>query len=79
MNNNEVNVGSLVMIIVEHPDGSNTETYGDIGVVSKIENITGVCDYTVRTKNSAYLYGVEQIRLITDDECREALRNILMG
>lgn len=77
---NQILIGSLVMVIVEHPDGcDNTETYGDIGVVTKIEKVTDKYDYTVHNINSDYLYGAEQLRLLTDEECREALYSTLIN
>jgi len=67
----------LVMVIVEHPDGSNTKTYGDIGVVTKIEKINEVYNLTVHTKSSDYIYGQDQVRVITDEEARLALQALL--
>lgn len=63
-------IGDIVTVIVNHPDGIETITEGDIGFITKIENVTGEEDYTVKTINSDYLYGVNQIRLATEDEIK---------
>ena len=71
--------GDLVMVITDYPDGSTDYTYGNVGVISKIENhVTYGPDYTVHTMSSDYMYGEDQIRELTDEEARLALQTILM-
>lgn len=73
-------IGTLVMVIVDRPDGcDDTHTYGDIGIISEIEHhVTYGTDYTVHNHNSDFIYGADQIRELTDEECREALKAELM-
>lgn len=72
-------LGSIVMVIVDHPDGSTENVYGNVGVITTIERRKdGKYDYTVHTEASDYLYGVEQIREMTDEEIKFALYNLLM-
>ena len=73
-------IGTLVMVIVDMPDGCyDTHVYGDIGVITKIErHVTYETDYTVHSHNGDYVYGKDQIRELTDEECREALYAELM-
>ena len=71
-------VGDLVMVIVEHPDGSTENTFGNIGVISEIEHRIDDTDYTVHTMYSDYVYGEHQLRELTDEEARLALQSILM-
>lgn len=75
-----MSIGTLVMVIVDMPDGcDDTYVYGDIGVITKIEeHVTYETDYTVRGHNGDYVYGKDQIRELTDEECREALFAELM-
>lgn len=71
-------IGTIVMVIVDHPDGSTKNTFGEIGVVTKIEHhATYETDYTVHNHSGDYLYGKNQIRELTDEECRDALYNEL--
>lgn len=71
-------IGTLVKVIVEHPDGCEANVYGEIGVVSKIERwVDGTVDYTVHNKSGDFVYGREQIRELTDEECRDALYALL--
>lgn len=72
-------IGDLVMVIVDNPDGSNDFTRGNIGVITNIQHFdNGSDDYTVHTPFSDYLYGIDQIRQITDEEARLALYNLLV-
>ena len=74
-------LGSLVMVIVDMPDGcDDTHVYGDIGVITEIYKYKdGTKDYTVHNKSSDFVYGREQIRELTDEECRDALYAMLMN
>ena len=73
-------VGSIVMVIVEHPDGCpEVSVYGDVGVITKIrKGKSGAYDYIVHTETSDYFYGADQIRKMTDEEIKFALYNLLM-
>lgn len=75
-----IKLGSIVRVVVSKPDGcDNTITYGDIGIVTEIEHwVSYDSDYTVHTYNSDFVYGIDQIRELTDEECREALKVELM-
>ena len=67
--------GSSVKVIVDHPDGSTENTFGEIGVITTvIDNF----DFEVHNHSGDYWYGADQIRELTDEECREALRKELM-
>ena len=71
-------IGSIVIVTVDHPDGSQKITKGDIGVISEIEHyVSSDTDYTVHTKTSDYVYGINQIREATDEECRKELYRLL--
>ena len=71
-------LGTLVIVIVDHPDGSTTKTLGDVGIITKIEHhATFDDDYTVHALHSDYIYGKDQIRELTDEECRISLYNLL--
>lgn len=75
-------VGDLVMVIVDHPSGVETETYGHIGVISEEDKLhSGNPCYLLHTMYSAYdyWYGEDELRLITDEEAREHLKAILSG
>ena len=72
--------GDIVKVIVEHPDGSTVETYGNIGVITRIERLVtrpNDPDYTVSTLHTDYVYGEQQIREATPAEIKEELRRIL--
>ena len=72
-------IGTLVMVIVDTPDGcDNTHVYGQIGVVTETyRHENGIYDYTVHNKFGDYIYGKDQIRELTDEECRDALYAML--
>ncbi len=72
-------IGTLVMVIVDTPDGcDDTHVYGQIGVVTGIyRHENGMYDYTVHNKFADYIYGKDQIRELTDEECRDALYAML--
>ena len=74
-------IGSLVMAIVDMPDGcDNTHVYGDIGVISEIYRYpNGTYDYTVHNKSGDFVYGRNQIRELTDEEYRDALYAMLIN
>ena len=72
---NNFKLGDIVIVIVDHPDGSSEDVFGTIGIISEIERNN--TDFTVRNRSSDYVYGADQIRLATDKECRLALENIL--
>ncbi len=74
-------LGSLVMVIVDTPDGcADTHVYGEIGVISEIYRCdNGTYDYTVHNKSSDFVYGRDQIRELTDEECRDALYKMLIN
>lgn len=73
-------IGTLVKVIVDMPDGCyNTHVYGEIGAISEIyRHNNGTYDYTVHNKSGDFVYGCDQIRELTDEECREALKAELM-
>lgn len=72
-------IGTIVVVTVDKPDGCDyTITKGDIGVISEIEHhVSYDTDYTVHTKTSDYVYGIDQIREATDEECRKELYRLL--
>ena len=74
-------LGSLVKVIVDIPDGcDDTHVYGEIGVITEIyRGDNGTYDYTVHNKSSDFVYGCDQIRELTDKECRDALYNMLIN
>lgn len=77
-----LNIGDLVKVIVEHPSGVETTTYGHIGIISEEDKLySGNPCYLLHTMYSAYdyWYGEDELRLITDEEAREALKAILFG
>lgn len=69
-------IGTLVMVIVDRLDGccEKTITKGEKGVITAVEK----GDYEVHNHYGDFWYGADQIRELTDEECREALRNELM-
>jgi hypothetical protein len=74
----EFHRGDIVVVTVKHPDGSETVTKGDIGIITEKE-ITGLeIDYTVHTWSSNYLYGGDQIRLATQEEKDAKLIDLMM-
>ena len=74
-------LGSLVMVIVDMPDGCyDTNVYGEIGVISEIyRHDNGTYDYPVHNKSGDFVYGRDQIRELTDEECRDALYAMLIN
>lgn len=74
-------IGSLVMVIVDMPDGcDDTHVYGQIGVISETyRHDDGTYDYTVHNKFGDFVYGRDQIRELTDEECRDALYAMLIN
>ncbi len=73
-------LGTLVIVTVDHPDGSTTQTLGNVGIITKIEHhATFDDDYTVHALHSDYIYGKDQIRELTDKECRNVLYDILIN
>ena len=76
-----MSIGSLVKVIVDMPDGCyNTNVYGEIGVISEIYRYdNGTYDYTVHNKYGDFVYGRDQIRELTDKECRDALHDMLIN
>lgn len=74
-------LGSLVRVIVDTPDGCvNTHVYGEIGVISETYRYDdGTYDYTVHNKFGDFVYGRDQIRELTDEECRDALYDMLIN
>ena len=74
-------IGSLVKVIVDMPDGCyNTHVYGEIGVISETyRHDNGTYDYTVHNKSCDFVYGRNQIRELTDKECRDALYDMLIN
>lgn len=75
---NELKLGDIVIVTVDHPDGATEETIGDVGIITRIEHhATYGDDYTVHTPYSDYAYGCDQIRELRDDECRVSLYNLL--
>ena len=74
-------IGSLVMVIIDMPDGcENTHVYGQVGVITEIyKHYNGECDYTVHNKFGDFVYGKDQIRELTDEECRDALYAMLVS
>ena len=74
-------LGSLVKVIVDTPDGCyNSHVYGEIGVISEIyRRDDGTYDYAVHNKFGDFWYGHNQIRELTDKECRDALYAMLIN
>ena len=73
-------LGTLVMVVVDKPDGCyNVHVCGQIGVITEIYRYhDGVYDYTVRNKfGEEYIYGSDEIRELTDKECRDVLYEML--
>lgn len=73
-------IGSLVKVIVNTPDGcDDTNVYGQVGVVTEMYRYdNGTYDYTVHNKFGDFVYGRDQIRELTDEECRDALYAMLI-
>ena len=65
-------VGDLVRIIVDRPDGCDEQihTKDKINIITKIENGNYIM-------NDEYVYGINQIKPVTDKEAREELIRIL--
>jgi len=68
--------GSIVRVVVDRPDGTHEPviTKGEIGVVVTVLNDS----YEVKNHFGEYWYTEEQMRELTDEECRDALRKELM-
>ena len=60
--------GDIVIVTVDHPDGSKTNTKGEMGIITEHETTEFGIDYTVHTWSSDYVYGIDQIRLATQKE-----------
>ena len=73
----ELNVGNIVIVTAEHPDGSSANTHGDIGIITVKEKVTDEVDYTVHTACSDYMYGRDQLRLATQEEIENEFRRLL--
>lgn len=74
----EFHRGNIVVVTVDHPDGSATNTKGDMGIITEKETTEFGIDYTVHTWSSDYLYGADQIRLATQEEKDERLIDLMM-
>lgn len=70
--------GDIVIVTVKHPDGSETVTKGDMGIITKKEMTEFGIDYTVHTWSSDYLYGGDQLRLATQEEKNTRLTELMM-
>lgn len=70
--------GDIVVVTVDHPDGSETITKGDMGIITEKEVLGLEIDYTVHTWNSDYIYGEDQIRLATQEEKNRKLIDLMM-
>lgn len=70
--------GDIVVVTVKHPDGSETVTKGDMGIITKKELTEFGIDYTVHTWSSDYLYGGDQLRLATQEEKNTRLTELMM-
>lgn len=67
-------LGTIVKVIVSHPDGCNADVYGDVGVIQGIETIDKDTSYEVNN----FVYSSTQIRELTDEECRYKLAELLI-
>lgn len=63
-----IKVGDIVSVTAKNPSGSSQITFGNIGVVTEIED----GDYKVHTESTDYWYGKDQIRLATKSEIKVA-------
>lgn len=70
--------GDIVVVTVKHPDGSETVTEGDMGIITDKQVLGLEIDYTVHTWSSDYIYGGEQIRLATQEEKNRKLIDLMM-
>lgn len=71
-------IGTVVRVIVDHPDGSSECTRDQIGIVTSVNYMNpDNPDYTVKTKESDYLYGETQIVPATANEVRQELARLL--
>ena len=70
-------IGTLVMVITDHPSGcDDTTTYGTIGVIAEIDEKG---NYRVQElHDSGFWYSADEIRELTDEEARLALQSILL-
>lgn len=74
----EFHRGDIVIVTVDHPDGSETVTEGDMGIITEKETTEFGIDYTIHTWSSDYLYGGDQIRLATQEEKDAKLIDLMM-
>jgi len=74
----EFHRGDIVVVTVEHPDGSKTVTKGDMGIITEKGTTESGIDYRVHTWSSDYLYGDDQIRLATQEEKDAKLIDLMM-
>ena len=70
--------GDIVVVTVEHPDGSRMITKGDIGIITEKELLGTEIDYTVHTWGSDYVYGGNQLRLATQEEKNMKLTELMI-
>ncbi len=70
----EFHKGDIVVVTVKHPDGSKTVTKGDMGIITE----TTEFGITVHTWSSDYIYGVDQLRLATQEEKDAKLIDLMM-
>jgi putative NIF3 family GTP cyclohydrolase 1 type 2 len=75
-------VNDLVMVVTEHPKGAiDADVFGSYGVIVEVLYEDGKTYYTVHTrfdpKESGYIYAEDEIRLLLDEECREALVDLM--
>ena len=72
-------VGTIVKVIADSPDGSTEKTKGNIGIITRIEIFLekDEVDYTVSNKSSDYLYAEEQLTEATVDEIKAELKRLL--
>lgn len=70
--------GDIVVVTVEHPDGTGTVTKGNMGIITEKEVMGYGIDYTVHTWSSDYVYGGDQLRLATQEEKDVKLIDLMM-
>lgn len=72
-------VGTIVKVIADSPDGSTEKTKDNIGIITRIEIFLekDEIDYTVSNKSSDYLYTEEQLTEATVDEIKAELKRLL--
>ena len=74
----EFHKGDIVVVTVKHPNGSKTVTKGDMGIITEKETTEFGIDYIVHTWSSDYVYGVDQLRLATQEEKDAKLIDLMM-